>query len=255
MLKYIKKFFSLYVVGNIYAMILVVALLAIGVKYALDNYTNHGKTVVVPDIVKMDYDEAKKKLDAMGLELSASDTVYIKSLKPNIIVEQVLKAGVRVKMGRMIYVTINASHAKMVSLPDLVDNSSLREAQNHLTSMGLSLTEPEYINGEKEWVYGILVNGRRVVAGERISVEDSVTIQVGNGHFDPNDSSIYKEEAVYVNELVDANPDEQMYQRRRQSANRPKEKGSSENKSGESSKSTESKASAESKPADKPSAE
>ena len=55
--------------------------------------------------------------------------------------------------------------------------------------MGFKLGMPKFVSGEKDWVYGVIVNGKSVVAGDKISVEDSVYIQVGNGlrDIDEND--------------------------------------------------------------------
>ena len=60
-----------------------------------------------------------------------------------------------------------------------------------LSAMGFKLGMPQYIAGEKDWVYGILVKGRHVVAGDRISVEETLIIQVGNGLRDGEDSVDY----------------------------------------------------------------
>ena len=50
-----------------------------------------------------------------------------------------------------------------------------------LTAMGFKLAQPEYIPGEKDWVYGVIVKGRHVMAGQRIPVEEPLVIEVGNG--------------------------------------------------------------------------
>ena len=47
--------------------------------------------------------------------------------------------------------------------------------------MGFKVGEPEYIPGEKDWIYGIIVNGKHVQAGDRISTEAVVVLQVGDG--------------------------------------------------------------------------
>ena len=57
-----------------------------------------------------------------------------------------------------------------------------------LTAMGFKLGSPEYIPGEEDWVYGILVKGRHVVAGDKVSIDDVLIIQVGNGQRDTTDS-------------------------------------------------------------------
>lgn len=57
-----------------------------------------------------------------------------------------------------------------------------------LTAMGFKLGPPQYIPGEEDWVYGILVKGRHVVAGDKVSIDAVLTIQVGNGQRDAADS-------------------------------------------------------------------
>ena len=93
-----------------------------------------------------------------------------------------------VKSGHIIYVTINSNHSPRITIPDVIDNSSLREAMAKLTAMGFKLGSPEYIPGEEDWVYGILVKGRHVVAGDKVSIDDVLIIQVGNGQRDTTDS-------------------------------------------------------------------
>jgi beta-lactam-binding protein with PASTA domain len=105
--------------------------------------------------------------------------------------EQSPEPGECVKSGHIIYVTINSPHSPTITLPDVIDNSSLREAMAKLTSMGFKLGTPQYISGEKDWVYGILVRGHHVVAGDKISIEDALIIQVGNGMLDESDSVNY----------------------------------------------------------------
>ena len=65
--------------------------------------------------------------------------------------------------------------------------------------MGFKLGMPKFISGEKDWVYGVIVNGKNVSAGDKISVEDSVYIQVGNGLRDLSDSVNYID-PIYIDE-------------------------------------------------------
>ena len=46
--EFINKFKSKYLWGNIGAMILVLVLLCVGVKYGIDIYTHHGEAIRVP---------------------------------------------------------------------------------------------------------------------------------------------------------------------------------------------------------------
>ena len=183
--------------GNILAMIALVILLCLGVKYGLDWYTNHGEVVVVPNVLHKDFKEAEDILDGLDLNIEVSDTGYVKSLPPNCILEQSIVAGEKVKPGRIIFVTVNATSTPTIALPDVIDNSSLRDAQSRLTSLGFLLGEPEYIPGEKEWVYGIKCQGKQLATGDRVSIEDQLVIQVGDGRRDMSQAVTYIDSNTY----------------------------------------------------------
>ena len=186
--EFINKFKSKYLWGNLIAMFLVFVLLCVGVKFGIDIYTHHGEAIRVPDIRYKKIEDATRILDDAGLQIVVTDTGYVRSLPADCILEQTPVFGELVKSGHVIYVTINSDHSPRITVPDVIDNSSLREAMAKLTAMGFKLGSPEYIPGEEDWVYGILVKGRHVVAGDKVSIDDTLIIQVGNGRRDTSDS-------------------------------------------------------------------
>ena len=186
--EFLSKFKSKYLWGNLLAMLVVVILLGIGVRFGIDAYTHHGESIAIPDIRHKNWADAEKILENAGLKIEVSDTGYVKTLPPDCILEQSPAPGELVKSGHVIYVTVNASSTPSLALPDVIDNSSLREAMAKLTAMGFKLGAPQFIPGEQDWVYGILVNGRHVVAGDRIPIGATLIIQVGNGQRDASDS-------------------------------------------------------------------
>ena len=196
--KFFKKIFSFYLWGNIFAMIAVLALFAIGVRYGLDLYTHHGEKIVIPDVLHKSFTDAENILDKAGLKVVVNDTGYVKSLPPDCILEQTPAAGKIVKSGHVVYLVIN-SDTPMLTIPDVIDNSSYRTARAKLISMGFKVGEPMYVNGERDWVYGILCNGKSVVSGQKVSVEDILIIQVGNGMRDSSDS-VYVDDSYYYYE-------------------------------------------------------
>lgn len=191
--KILAKFKSLYLWGNLLAMAIVTALIALGVKYGLDVYTHHGEEIRVPDIRHKAYPDAKHIVEGMGLRIEVGDTGYVKTLPAGYILEQSIEAGVAVKSGRLVRVTINSAHTPTLAIPDIIENSSYREARAKLTAMGFRVGNPEYVSGERDWVYGIKVRGQSVFTGERVSVEDVLIIQVGDGLRDDADSIYYVE--------------------------------------------------------------
>lgn len=187
--EFFHKFNSTYIWGNILAIVILVLLLAIGVRFGLDYYTLHGESIVVPNVIHKQYDDAVDIMDKVGLKIEVTDTGYVKDLPPDCILEQSPVGGKRVKSTHVIYVTINAASAPSLVIPDIIDNNSLREAQAQLLSMGFKVGEPEYIPGEKDWIYGILVNGKHVQAGDRVPAGAVIVLQVGDGTREITDTS------------------------------------------------------------------
>lgn len=185
--EFFGKLRSSYLWGNIAAMAVVLVLVCWGVQLALDIYTHHGEEVIIPNVKHKSFEDACHIMENAGLEVVVTDTGYVKALGPDCILEQSPAAGEKVKTGHIIYVTVNATHSPTISLPDVIDNSSLRDAMAKLTSMGFKLTQPEFVTGEKDWVYGIVADGKPRQTGDKISVDTPVTIQVGNGQVGSSD--------------------------------------------------------------------
>jgi beta-lactam-binding protein with PASTA domain len=193
MMKFLRKLFGNYIVRHLMAMVLVVILLCIGIGFGLDAYTHHGEGIVVPDLKGMTYEKAYALLDEKGLAIVVNDSGYNKQLPANSVLAQTPAFGQKVKQGHIIYVTVNSPHSPTFAIPDIVDNSSLREAEARLMAMGFRLTAPQLIDGEKDWVYGILCQGRRISNGDRIPIDYPLTLMVGKGTFDDADSILYVE--------------------------------------------------------------
>ena len=172
-----NKFFWL----NIVAMIVVVVVMIFGVLKWMDVYTHHGETVVVPDVKGMTTEEAAKMFRNRGLVAVISDTKYVKDKAAGIILELKAGAGEKGKEGRTVYLTVNTLDVPLRVIPDVADNSSLRQAQAKLLSAGFKLNEVQLVNGEKDWVYGVKYQGRQLTAGEKIPMGASLTLMVGDG--------------------------------------------------------------------------
>jgi beta-lactam-binding protein with PASTA domain len=175
-----KKFTSPIVWGNLLAMIAVVVLLFVGLVWWLDSYTHHGEGIEVPDFCNMRYAEAISRGDELGLVVIANDSTYNKALPAGCVVLQKPLAGAKVKEGRTVYVTINSLTMPLVSIPNLIDNCSYREAQAKLLALDFKLTDPKLIDGDKDWVYGIQCNGRNITNGDLVPKESTLTLVIGN---------------------------------------------------------------------------
>ena len=200
--QFIRKLTGRYLWLNFLAMAVVIVILVLCTSFAMDLYTHHGETITVPDMRKHSYEASSKILQDLGMDVVINDTGYVKSLPPGIILDQLPAPGTIVKSGRTIYLTINATDSPTLILPDIIDNA-LCVGDGAIVSLG-QLGTTQYVPGEKDWVYGILVNGKNMTAGDRISIESKLIIQAGNGRRDAADS-------VYMTDIHDDYETEDIY--------------------------------------------
>jgi beta-lactam-binding protein with PASTA domain len=187
------KFFSKFLVGNLLAMLIVVILAMFGVKYGLEWYTHHGEGIEVPKLEGKKFSEARAIIDDLKLNIVVSDSGFNKKLPADCILMQNPGYGTKVKQGHTIYVTVNSPSSPSFAIPDVVDNSSYREAAARLMAIGFKLLEPQMVPGEKDWVYGIICDGKKVSAGERISIDHPLTLMIGNGQYQTDEDEVEPE--------------------------------------------------------------
>jgi hypothetical protein len=169
------------VLSHLLAMGLLLFLLITGVMLWLNKYTRQKEAVVVPQIKGVTLTLAERRLQMEGLEYVIADSNYINRQLPGSVLECTPSAGQMVKKGRTIYLTINKERAPEFLVPDVADNSSLRQAEAKILAAGFKLTEHELIDGEKDWVYDVKYNGRLLARGDKVPVEAALTLVVGNG--------------------------------------------------------------------------
>lgn len=203
----VKEFFSLktnkYFWLNIIAMVVVMVLMVFGVLKWLDVYTRHGHAVVVPNVEGMTVDEAAKMFRDHRLECVVSDSTYVKNKPAGIVLDVNPVAGQKVKEGRIIYLTINTLSIPLRVVPDVADNSSLRQAQAKVLAAGFKLNEVEEIVGEKDWVYGVKYQGRLLETGDKVPLGAALTLMVGNGG-----EEVLSEDSIMMEGEEDLTPSE-----------------------------------------------
>ena len=206
--EFFKKVCSRFLLLNLLAMVIVVLLLCLGVGYGLDFYTHHGEGIEVPELKGMRYQKAYLLLEEKGLNIVVSDSGFVKTMPADCILAQTPGFGSKVKSGHTIYVTVNSPSSPTFAIPDIVDNSSFREAEAKLMAMGFRLTEPQKVVGEKDWVYGIICRGRRVSNGDRVPIDYPLTLMIGTGTYDEEDAALDE----FVEPTYEADPTEGMHE-------------------------------------------
>ena len=148
----------------------------------LRGYTQHGVEVEVEDVRGMVEAEAEPLLAAQGLRLIVVDSTYSDKVPFGTIVEQDPKPMSHAKHGRAVYVTINATTRRQVTMPDLQD-MSYRQAETTLRGMGLQVdTIYEYEPSEyKDLVLDVKAGDESLAPGTRVAVGTLVRLVVGEG--------------------------------------------------------------------------
>ena len=147
----------------------------------MDSYTEHGVAIKVPDVTGMSEEGAVQMLAESDLIGIAADHVYVKGIPTGEIIAQRPVGHAKVKRGRKIYLTISSGNHPMITVPDIADNSSLRQAESRLRAAGFLLTPHDTIDGELDWVYGIRYNGRELKGEELIPEGATLTLIIGGG--------------------------------------------------------------------------
>ncbi len=181
-----------YLWGNLLAMLLTLVVVIVGVFVFLNFYTHHGETIAVPNLRGQRTEVAMRKLEALGMRGEVVDTGYNPRELADVILDQDLEPGYQVKVNRLIRLTVNAASPRPVTLPDIADNCSLREAKMRLEILGFRLTPIRRIRGDLDWVYAVEARGKEVRKGDKLNVNIPLTLVVGDGTedevFNGNDS-------------------------------------------------------------------
>lgn len=171
-----------FVVLNIVCAVLIgIGILIVLIAY-LRRYTEHGVEVEVADVRGMVQAEAEPILSGQGLTLVVIDSTYSDKVPFGTIVDQTPKPASHAKHGREVYVTINATMKRRVTMPDLQD-MSYRQAETTLRGMGLNVDsvydyEP---SAYRDLVLDVKSNGMSVQPGTKLPVGTRVRLVVGFG--------------------------------------------------------------------------
>lgn len=167
---------------NILLAIVVVVIILVSLIAYLKSYTQHGVEVEVSNVRGLAKEEAEAVLDQQGLRLVVIDSTYSEKVPFGTIVEQDPMPDSHAKLGRAVYVTVNASGKRQIPMPNLQD-MSYRQAETTLRGLGLIVDtiydyEPSAF---RDLVLDVKAHGQSVQPGEKIAVGTKVRLVVGFG--------------------------------------------------------------------------
>ena len=153
--------------------------LVIVAQIVLKLVTHHGQMIEVPDLTSMSVEEAHREALKDNLRTEVIDSIFVRRMEKGAVYSQNPKAGTLVKKGRRVMLTINAKHAKKVSMPNLV-GYSMRQAKAELNSRGLALGKLIYVNDiATNNVLRQIYRNREIRPGVQIESGSEIDLQVG----------------------------------------------------------------------------
>ena len=167
---------------NILLAIVVVVIILVSLIAYLKSYTQHGVEVEVSNVRGLAKEDAEAVLDQQGLRLVVIDSTYSEKVPFGTIVEQGPMPDSHAKLGRAVYVTVNASGKRQIPMPNLQD-MSYRQAETTLRGLGLLVDtiydyEPSAF---RDLILDVKAHGQSVQPGEKIAVGTKVRLVVGFG--------------------------------------------------------------------------
>lgn len=167
---------------NLGLALLVLIILCVLMLQWLKSSTRHGDFVEVPDLAKLSISEMRQTIAAANLRYEVIDSADYDPDYPRFsIIEQNPAAGNKVKENRKIYVTVNPSGYKKVTVPNIIQVTQ-RNASSMLKAVGLEVERVTYIDElGKDMVYYIRHNGKNIQPGDRIPKTSGIELVCGNG--------------------------------------------------------------------------
>jgi len=148
----------------------------------LDYRTNHGVSIEVPDLSKLQLEEVDRVLDEKKLNRVVLDSAnYNPDYPKHSVIEQTPEAGKYVKEGRKIYLKLNPSGYPKIEMPDMIRSTS-RQVIPMLNSMGFEVGEITYKPDiAKDVVLELRANGEKINPGDMVMKTTTIDLVLGDG--------------------------------------------------------------------------
>ena len=158
-------------------------LFVFGLKFWLEVTTNHNQKIQVPNLQKLTLFKVERTLKELDLDYKIIDSASFNPAYPKkSVIEQTPEAGDFVKEKRKIYLTLNPSKYRVVTMPDL-NGRTKRQASSELRARGLNVgVNFTYVNDiGKDVVRGLRYKGKIVKEGDKLPSNSIVDLVLGNG--------------------------------------------------------------------------
>ena len=160
----------------------VVIILFFGLSKWMHYYTKHDQKIEVPNLEKLSINETEKVLTAANLSFIVIDSAsFNPKFPPRSVMSQNPSPGDFVKENRKIYLTLNPSSYRKVTVPKVIGLTK-RQVVTRLKSMGFIIGKELYIKDlGLDVVRSLEVNNRKIEPGDRLPKNTEIDLILGDG--------------------------------------------------------------------------
>jgi eukaryotic-like serine/threonine-protein kinase len=161
---------------------LTAVLVFIGISFSLKLITNHNEYQKVPNLKGVPLDALSSIMVEQNLRFEVIDsTKFVPSLPPLTVITHLPIAESEVKKNRKIYLTVNPSGYREITVPNLIQITK-RNAESILKAVGFELGEISYQdNIGKNMVLEIRHKGNEIEPGILLPKTTKIDLVLGNG--------------------------------------------------------------------------
>ncbi len=167
---------------TIITIIVIILILIFGLMKWLNYHTKHDEKIEVPNLDKLSLDETEKVLQKINLNFIVIDSAsFNPKYPPKSVIEQNPVAGDFVKENRKIYLTLNPSNYRKITIPNVLDQTK-RQVVIQLKSIGFRIGKERFIPDlGKDVVRGLEINNKEILPGNKLPKNTIIDLVLGDG--------------------------------------------------------------------------
>lgn len=167
------------------SILVLVIILIFGLYKWMAYYTKHDERIKVPNLEQLSLEDTEKALKESNLSFVVIDSAsFNPKFPPKSVIEQNPIAGDFVKENRKIYLTLNPSGYRQITIPKVIDQTK-RQVVIQLKSIGFRIGKERYIPDlGKDVVRGLEYKGKEIKPGQKLPKNTLIDLVLGDGFED-----------------------------------------------------------------------
>jgi hypothetical protein len=157
-------------------------LLVFGLAKWLNYHTKHDEKIQVPVLEKLSLAETEMLLEEFNLLYVVIDSAsFNPKFPPKSVIEQDPRPGDFVKENRKIYLTLNPSNYRNITIPNVLDQTK-RQVVIQLKSQGFRMGKERFIKDiGYDVVRGLEFKGKKISPGDKLPKNSVIDLVLGDG--------------------------------------------------------------------------